>query len=111
MVARLLFYLIQMKKIFLFITLLLCVHTSWGKVKVDGIYYDLNMEDKTAAVVKSPSYYSGEIVIPEKVTVDGTVYSVTSLGEECFYFCKSLTSITIPNSVTSLGGSCFYYCN
>ena len=54
--------------------------------------------------------YSGDIIIPENVTVDGTVYSVTSLGDYCFYGCSGLTSITIPNSVTSFGERCFSFC-
>ena len=37
--------------------------------------------------------------------------SVTSLGDDCFFECSSLTSITIPNSVTSLGGACFFGCS
>ena len=36
--------------------------------------------------------------------------SVTSLGDSCFQDCTSLTSITIPNSVTSLDSTCFYDC-
>ena len=55
-----------MKKIFLLLTLLLGFHTSWGQVEVDGIYYNLNTEEKTAAVTKTPSSdYSGAMVIPE----------------------------------------------
>ena len=43
----------------------------------------------------------------------GTVIpsSVTSLGEDCFYGCSSLTSINIPSSVTSLGEGCFSGCS
>ena len=37
--------------------------------------------------------------------------SVTSLGDDCFYGCSSLTSIEIPTSVTSLGDGCFYDCS
>ena len=36
---------------------------------------------------------------------------MTSIGEEAFEYCSSLTSITIPNSVTSIGYGAFYDCD
>lgn len=40
------------------------------------------------------------VIIPSK---DASGNDVTSIGEEAFYACDSLTSVTIPNSVTSIG--------
>ena len=37
--------------------------------------------------------------------------SVTSIGDEAFYNCSGLTSITISNSVTSIGEDAFYNCS
>lgn len=37
--------------------------------------------------------------------------SITSIGDEAFYYCRSLTDITIPNSVTSIGYWAFAYCS
>ena len=107
-----------MKKLLLLLTLLLCTSMAWAHdVEVDGIYYNLNQTNKTAAVTFKGSFnnsydneYSGEVVIPQKFIYDGITYSVTSLGDRCFYGCTGLTSITIPNSVTSLGDECFLNC-
>ena len=76
-------------------------------VEVDGIYYDLNKDDNTASVTykyfasqNNSSAYSGDVVIPESITVDNIEFAVTSIGSYAFYYCSSLTSVTIPNSVT-----------
>ena len=110
MVARL-FIFITMKKFFLLLTLLLCTSMDWAHatvVKVGGIYYSIDQSNKTAQVTST--YKTGTLCIPESISVKGTIYVVTSLGNSCFCRCTGLTSVTIPNSVTSLGDWCFYKC-
>ncbi len=36
---------------------------------------------------------------------------ITSIGEDAFYGCSGLTSVTIPNNVTSIGDEAFYNCS
>lgn len=36
--------------------------------------------------------------------------NVTSIGEDCFYYCTSLTDITLPEGITELVGATFAYC-
>ncbi len=45
------------------------------------------------------------------ITYQGTTYRVTSIGNGAFQECKSLTSVTIPNSVTSIGWATFVGCS
>ena len=98
-----------MKKLFLLFSLLLGVLSAWAyDVEVDGIFYYLDKENKTASVTFG--YYKGAVVIPETISVDGTAYSVTYLGYGCFSGCSGLTGITLPNSVTSFGNGCFSGC-
>ena len=37
--------------------------------------------------------------------------TITSIGSDAFYYCSRLKSITIPNSVTSIYDTAFYNCN
>ena len=103
-----------MKKLLLLLTLLLCTSMDWAHatvVKMDGINYSLNQSNKTARVIfNNENKYTGDLCIPESISVEGTIYVVTILGAGCFSGCTGLTSITIPNSVTSLGDSCFSGC-
>ena len=80
------------------------------KVEVDGIYYNLDSSNNTAEVTSGDSKYRKDIVIPASISVNGSTYSVTTIGERAFLECTYLTSIEIPNSVTSIGNSEFRNC-
>ena len=96
--------------------LLLCVIVATAHdFEVDGIYYNItDAAKKTVAVTSKGSAYSneytGNVVIPEFVTYNGTIYGVTSIGGFAFEGCTGLTSVVIPNSVTSIGVSAFNDC-
>ena len=109
----------------------------------DGLYYEIIDSDNNYVKViniNGTSYntYTGDIVIPETITVGGTTYTVTAIGSSAFREsevgtkgltsvsipstvteighnaftrCTALTSVTIPSSVTTICGNAFYYCN
>ena len=108
-----------MKKLF---TLLLTMAASVGamfaeKVQIGDLYYNLDATSQTAEVTSQNSSYpkwSTTIAtanIPSSVEYNSVTYSVTSIGNNAFYECTGLTSVTIPNSVTTIGYYAFEYCS
>ena len=102
----------SLRALFLFLAVFLSLPMLAEQVEIDGINYDLIVKAKQATVIKKISgSYSGEIIIPESVEHEGVIYSVMSIGNHAFDSCKSLTSVTIPNSVISIGYQAFYGCS
>ena len=101
------------------IALVLTMKAS-AQTKIDEIYYYLNSLLKTATVcnpyddyfvdIRVGDVYSGNVIIPSKVTYNGETYNVTYIDECAFYHCSGLTSITIPNSVTTIERLAFNGC-
>lgn len=100
---------------------------------VDGIYYNLVPKAKQATVTIGDNQYIGDIVIPENITYEGIVYSVsciesntfggdnissivipnsiTTIKDGAFEQCRSITSIVLPNSITCINRNVFRECS
>jgi hypothetical protein len=89
----------------------LCLATqAWGDpFTVNGINYTITSEN-TVAVTGGGEALT-EIAIPATVTYSAKDYNVTSIGDNAFRECASLTSIVIPTSVTTIGGDAFHSCS
>ena len=102
-----------MKKFTSLLLLLLLTKVAVSSTLINGIYYNLNPNEKTASVTYQYQYngsYTGDVVIPETVTYDDIQYNVTAITANAFYGCSRLTSVTIPANVKSIGISAFYGC-
>jgi len=73
-------------------------------------YFDLYYERYSDFDDDSPfSFYSGDITIPESVTVNGTTYTVTGIGENAFYQTE-ITSLKMPSTIRYIGKEAIEYC-
>lgn len=84
-------------------------------VLVDGIYYNFDVENKTATVTyneEDPRHsYHGDVNIPASVEYEGYTFNVVAIGERAFDMCWEITSISIPEGVTLIEHRAFSDCN
>ena len=76
---------------------------------IGGIEYHL--QNGEATVMKQTATFSGNVVIPEKVSYNNEEYVVTSLSTSAFSDQNAITSIQLPNSIIEIGARCFSSCD
>ena len=108
-----------MKKIFnIVLFALFC--TSFAQAQVgktfeftyEGQTLKYEVADGNEAMVseQQSAKISGDVKVPENVTFAGKKYRVTTIGKKAFFYCDTLTSVSIPNSVTTIGTEAFGNC-
>ena len=102
--------------------LVAAVAVQAASVTVDGINYTTNNKGEatiakytiikaTATTPADTLFYSGEIVIPETFTIDGTTYTVVATAANSFLDCKNLTKLTLPATCVTIGRNSFKGCS
>jgi len=87
-----------------------CVTAGAATFTVDGINYKSSGTKVTVQKYTTGSEYSGDIVIPETVTYDGTTYTVTATAANSFLNCTGLTSVSLPSTCVTIGRNSFKGC-
>ena len=95
--------------LFLFLTLCalaVCAQDNDGEMfgtpyESGGLKYRL-FEDRHEAIVDNENSWTGELVIPSEIPVDGQTYTVTGIAWLAFDNCETLTKVTIPNTICGI---------
>ena len=98
----------QFLKTAMILALLVPVTGIAQDLEVGDIYYHINGDH---AIVIAGNYpYSGDVVIPARISHNDVDYSVTAIDQEAFRNCNALTSVSIPATVTAIGELAFAGC-
>ena len=90
-----------------------------ASITYDGINYTTSGDKATIAkytIDKTVTpydtlFYSGDIVIPEKFTYEGTEYTVVATAANSFVGCRELTSVTLPATCVTIARNTFKDCS
>ena len=81
--------------------------------EVDGLCFEvISLDHNTVQLMPLTDgrHYTGDIVVPEAITFEGTTYTVTALADSVFRGCTKLTSVVVPSTVTFAGSKLFKGC-
>ena len=76
----------------------------------EGFKVSIN-EDGSLTILHCIDRDASHIEIPSELRYKGKMRKVTSIGEEAFYGCDNLTSVTIGKNVTTIGQYAFASCD
>lgn len=78
----------------------------------EGLQYLIYNEGKSAMVAMptSTTMISGELVIPQTVTLDGKDYPVTGIANLAFKDCTGITKVVLPATIDSIEYQAFNGC-
>lgn len=106
---------ISLKSLLAALLVFVAANVSAYDIKVNGICYNVNLDDMTATVTYCIEdnrfvYYSGDIVIPENVTYNGRTFTVVTIGTQAFSGSDNLRSVIIPQTVKVIEHHAFDAC-
>ena len=99
-----------MRKILLATLCMMTISANAARM-VDGVNYDVDRDNLTATVVALDNYtnYTGDIVIPSKLTIGSYTFTVVSIGQGAFSG-SDITSISLPNTIVDIQTAAFGSC-
>ena len=74
-------------------------------------YVSVGASDEYMDDGSTPKYpIKSTLVIPDNVTYNDVIYTVTAIKDNAFYGCNQIISLTLPNELQSIGDYAFYGC-
>lgn len=82
-----------------------------GTTEIDNIFYILDYEQNQATVTyrnSSFNSYEGDIIIPEQISFNNNIFTVTTIGQSAFRDCGNLGNIQLPNTIHTIEETSFW---
>ena len=96
------------KGIFLLALALMLSLKVYPQYVINDLLYKIRSENTVS--VRKYSSPKEKLIIPEKVTINKKVYTVTEIDTFAFYNCSGIESVSLPNTITKIGYRAFEGC-